>query len=164
MELTAEDRLDIFQLLASTAQDLDLGHIGSFVSNWVADGTFEVTGLGFDADHAGVTQGTEGLTHLATTLYQGNQEAGRHWNGLPVITVDGDTVRVTSYFIVVRTGEVPRAGLLLTGVYHDVVTRTDDGWRFAARVCSIDPQRYDLAEPTDVLVMRRDRLSAAAGK
>lgn len=49
------------------------------------------------------------------------------------VSIDGDTVTAQSYFIFLRTtGAQPQLGR--TGVYHDALRRTPDGWRLAHRV------------------------------
>lgn len=68
----------------------------------------------------------------------------RHLIGRPCITrTDGDTVRVETSFLVVRTMRDGEARLFASGSYHDVVRVTPERIGFVERIVVCDSSRID---------------------
>jgi hypothetical protein len=162
MELTALDYEQIRHQLAALAMDVDFGRGDAYAARFTDDATMTTVGLQVEGDHAGIHRGRTEIAQMVTTLYEGTQGHCRHWNGLPAISASESGASVASYFQVVRIGQVPEAGIILTGIYFDEFRQVDGQWLFASRVCSIDPQPENGVVSTDVLVVARDKAVGAA--
>ncbi|MBW9122070.1 nuclear transport factor 2 family protein [Microbacterium trichothecenolyticum] len=161
MALTLQDYEDIRQLFARLQYNIDFGNGEGYAAGFAEDGYFEVTGLPEEAEHAGRHQGRDAIVAFANQLFSGNRGHSRHWHGNFVYTEESENhARVLSYFMVVRPGETPTAGVTLTGLYDDVLVKQDGRWFVKSRSASADPQLQHSEAPTDVLVVRRDEYVA----
>lgn len=157
MPLTAEDHNDLRNLFARLALNLDHGNADAYADDYTDDGSFEVLGIPEDAPHAGKHKGRQGLIRFVDMLYSGTQGHCRHWNHNFVFHNETDSsVEVTSYLQVLRVGEVPNAGVILTAIYHDRLVKQEGRWYMKERFVRADPQPEHTAPSTDVLVVRRD--------
>lgn len=70
-------------------------------------------------------------------------------SGLVILSVDGDTVTTENSYIVVRTAQAGVAETYSAGSYHDVVVKTEEGWRYKERAVVYDTSRVQtlLATP-----------------
>lgn len=158
MTLTSHDYENLRQLFARLAFNLDRGAGEEYAADYTADGSFEVLGIPDEAAHKGKHSGRSELVAFIDTLYSGTGGHVRHWNHNFVFTEETpSTATVTSYLQVLRVGEAPKAGVILTGIYTDTVVRTGNRWFLRTRIFQADPQDGAAEEPTDVLVVRRDR-------
>jgi uncharacterized protein (TIGR02246 family) len=109
----------IRNLLARYCLLLDHDDVEACVALFTEDGTFDVYGRTF--------AGRDGLRRMMT-----GAPGGLHLGGNPVIElVDANQARTQQNLLFVdRT-----TGASRSAVYDDVLVRTDDGWRFAARRC-----------------------------
>lgn len=166
MALNADDHNDLRNLFARLALNLDHGNAEAYAEDYTEDGSFEVLGIPEDAPHAGKHSGRKGLIRFVEMLYSGTQGHCRHWNHNFVFHNETDSsVEVTSYLQVLRVGEVPNAGVILTAVYYDRLVKQDGRWRMQERFVRADPQPGHTTPPTDVLVVRRDdQVKASASR
>jgi hypothetical protein len=157
MTLGHADHSSILQTLARVAHAVDRGRAEELRGLYTETAALEVRGLGVEAEHAGAHAGRDAVVDSLVGLYAHTRGHCRHWNGLPDIRATAQGATATSYFVVVRTGQVPQAGVILTGIYLDDLVRVDGEWLIQRRVCSIDPQPEDGADSDDPLVLARDK-------
>ena len=136
-----EDRLEIYNLIASHPPSADTGADYYTRIAYTEDGSFD---RGEDLDSA---VGNEAIA--AMTQSPGHQRAIEgglaHFTGLPHILLDGDTASVTSYLQLLHPDplgdvqELPNHGISHGYRIHRVVanrwtlTRTPDGWKIKSR-------------------------------
>jgi 3-phenylpropionate/cinnamic acid dioxygenase small subunit len=131
--LTAEDRLEIQELLYGYAWALDTGDADRFVALFAADAV-----LVWDAfaepeawrGHAELRSFVEYLRDLPTT-------AGRqHHVGNVIVEAgeDRDHARATAYVVVIVRQEEGPSPVTVMGWYDDEFVRGPDGWRIARHV------------------------------
>ncbi|MEV5070137.1 nuclear transport factor 2 family protein [Microbacterium sp. LMI12-1-1.1] len=153
--LSAHDQGEIRDLLIRYAYAIDFNDPAVLVSCFAANAVVEVLGLPTEAGHAAKGEGHEQLVQMLAQGFAGNQGHSRHWVLPVLIERDGDGARAVTYLTVIRPGEFPNTGVLLTGVYRDRLIRTGDGWRIVHRTFHADPQpEHQSTTPTDVLVER----------
>jgi SnoaL-like domain len=128
--LSADDRLDIQQLVARYNFALDSGNGEEFASCFVADGRFDYT-----ADLR--VEGQEKLREFPAMV------AGlgliRHMVSSFLIDGDGDQATSRCYCQVFGINRNGSAYVVSQGAYEDRVIRTDAGWRFRERRYIADP-------------------------
>jgi hypothetical protein len=137
-ELTAEDRLEIMQLLDAYAQILDhcIGGGNDYASLFTEDGTFGVSSEWGGGEKIWFS-GREELTRVggAGCMQQGIQGRSYHLNINPLIraTPEGAWARSTLLTI---TNDTDERGDIVhwEGGYEDTFEKTADGWRFSSRV------------------------------
>jgi len=157
MPMTALDYEEIRQLAARYVRAADFGDSDAFAACFTPEGAFVL-----DSDSPSNLKGSPflgpaALRRLCADNFAGTRGHVRHWNSPPVIEGDGETAAMSSYLAVLRVGEAPAAGVILTGVYWDSLVKVDGKWLFAERRFGWDPlPEHRDAQPTDVLVVRRD--------
>lgn len=157
MTVTTSDSVELEQLFARLAFNLDYGNSEAYAADFAEDGTFEVVGIPEDAEHYGKHAGRDGLVGFVETLFRVTQGQVRHWHQTRVVQVLSDTeLLVTSYFTVFRVGEAPLAGVILTGIYRDRMIRKGGRWLVQERFVQGDPQPEHPSPSTDILVVRHD--------
>ena len=129
--LTSEDRWAIEQLLHSYAHYFDFGDFDAFAELF-ANGTLHLRGIWPPAN------GVEAVREMLDTrviLYDGSPRTNHllH-NSLVEPGDDGRTARARTYVQVLQGVEDFPIQTIATGVYHDLLTRRDDGtWEFTER-------------------------------
>ena len=128
--LSAEDRLDIMDLIARYAHTLDSGDLDGYVNNFAPDGIlFE--------EH----RGREAIRqYVAMLMREGRagplpngEVAYRHFVGAPTIDGADGRARVHSYLLWVNMGADPPVSS--AGEYMDECVKLSDGrWYFQSRV------------------------------
>ena len=157
-----EDRLEIYNLIASHPPSADTGADYYTRAVYIEDGVFD-RGSGLDG-----AVGHEAIA--AFTLRPEHQEAiaggMAHMSTLPYVEIEGDTAYVTSYLQIVHPDresaprELPNHGTTTGFRIHRVVTnrwtlvRTKTGWKIAKRHM----------EPIDGTQWYRDILTEALEK
>jgi hypothetical protein len=129
MALTAQDRLDIQQLIARYAFAYDSGadNCFAFADLFTADGEF--------VGQRGHAQGRDGLAAYC----RGGRKPTigiSHFIMNPVIDVTKDGVTGKQYLIVANIGQNDQPGGEFSttgGHYEDVYAKTTQGWRFRRR-------------------------------
>lgn len=161
MPMTALDYEEIRQLSARYVRAADFGDVEAFAACFAPQAVFVLTGAITDARPAGRYVGTAELRRLAEDNFANTKGHVRHWNSPPVIDGDSETARAFSCLAVVRVGETPRAGIILTAVYWDVLAKVDGRWLYVERRASPDPQpEHQSAVLSDPLVLRHDALTS----
>ena len=136
-----EDRLEIYNLIASHPPSADTGGKEHVAASWVEDGVFD------RGENLSSPRGRDTIAnHVLTPEHQAAIARGlAHFTGLPHIELDGDEAVVTSYLQILtpnKTGEpveVPNHGSSRGYHIHRVVTnrwelkRTAQGWKIKRR-------------------------------
>jgi uncharacterized protein (TIGR02246 family) len=123
MQLTADDRILIMDLLARYARCLDSGDLDGYVSLFTPDATL----FGEHTGHQGIRTYVEQVMRRRA----GDPARRMHFVGMP--TIDGDAERVTvhSYLLWVQLGATPPVSA--AAEYTDTCVKQAGGWRFASR-------------------------------
>ena len=136
-----EDRLEIYNMLASHPPSADTGGKDHIAASWTEDGTFDRgEGLASPRGRDAIAEQVQSPGHQAAI-------AGglAHFTGLPHVTIDGDSAVVISYLqiLVPQTEgdpiEVPNHGRSKGFRVHRMVAnrwelvRTPQGWQFKHR-------------------------------
>jgi hypothetical protein len=140
--LSAEDRLDIMDLIARYAYTLDSGDLDGYVNNFAPDGVlFE--------NHKGRDQIRE---YVAMLMRQGRagplpdgDVAYRHFVGSPVIDSSNGRVVVHSYLLWVNMGSQPPVSA--AAEYTDECVKLDGQWFFQSRALRRLAGRFPDSEP-----------------
>ena len=136
-----EDRLEIYNLIASHPPGADTGGSEHVAACWVEDGVFD-RGAGLSSP--------QGRAALAAQVRSPGHQAAitgglAHFTGLPYVEIDGDSATVISYLQILvpqRQGdpvEVPNHGTSKGFRVHRMgankweLVRTPDGWKFKSR-------------------------------
>src|SRR5216684_8346036 len=136
-----EDKLAIYELIASHPPSADTGSADYTSSVYLEDGVF---------DRGPTLDGATGVENIAAfTLRPAHEQAIRdglaHFAGLPLIDLDGDRAVVTSYLMIIhldhegRPRELPNHGASQGYRIHRVVVnrweleRRNRRWRIAKR-------------------------------
>jgi hypothetical protein len=142
-----EDRLDIYNLIASHPPSADTGSRAHVANAWTEDGTFdrgaEFGGPQPQRNSAGGIDSPEHMRAISRGL--------AHFSGLPYVRIDGDTAFAISYLQILvpdRVGpefEVPNHGKGRGFHVHRVsanrwdFVRTAEGWKIKSRqLCALD--------------------------
>lgn len=142
--ITAQDHLEIQNLVARYCLTTDNADAEAFMACWVepdAFGGYESGPFGsmqtwqqlydFEQHHVGHGGMANGKRHQATNLH--------------IEAVSADEVRVTHDLVVLEIAQEPR--VIATGRYDDsVVVRTPKGWRFKSGTLHVDPGFFILAK------------------
>ena len=136
-----EDRLEIYNLIASHPPSADTGGKEHVAASWVEDGVF---------DRGENLSSPRGRDMLAKQVLSPEHQAAiaggiAHFTGLPHVAIDGDTAVVTSYLAILvpqTQGEpvaVPNHGSGKGFRVHRMtanrwqLVRTPQGWKFKHR-------------------------------
>jgi hypothetical protein len=136
-----EDRLEIYNLIASHPPGADTGGSEHVAACWVEDGVFD-RGTGLSSP-----RGRDALAaQVRSPAHQAAITGGlAHFTGLPYVEIDGDRATVISYLQILvpqRQGdpvEVPNHGTSKGFRVHRMgankweLARTPDGWKFKSR-------------------------------
>jgi len=136
-----EDRLEIYNLIASHPPSADTGGKEHVAASWVEDGVFD------RGENLSSPRGRDTIAnHVLTPEHQAAIARGlAHFTGLPHVAIDGDTAVVTSYLqiLVPQTQgeaiEVPNHGSSKGFRVHRMtanrweLVRTPQGWKIKRR-------------------------------
>jgi hypothetical protein len=136
-----EDRLEIYNLIASHPPSADTGARDYTASVWTEDGVFD-RGAEFPAPtgRAAIAGGSSSPEH-----HRAIEQGIAHFAGLPYVRISGDTAFAISYLQILvpdRVGpvfEVPNHGATRGFHVHRVsanrwdFVRTEEGWRIKRR-------------------------------
>lgn len=143
MALSAQDRIDINDLINLHGHLTDAGDLDRLAELFTHDVTYDVTDFGF-----GTLHGTAAIREAALALGDANP-VGHHVTNIVVTPIDDRSARVRSKGIgIVANGTAGSA------VYDDVVTRGPDGWRISHR--KVTARRTALGGPRAVLERFRE--------
>ncbi len=129
--LSAEDRLDIQELLARYAWTFDMGDADGFCACFTPDA--ELCEDAFDEPDRWI--GEAGLRAMAEFFFSRPSFPGRqHHVSHIMIDGSGDIATVKSFCFVTDCKGEPPYPIRFAGHYLDQVVRTHDGWRFKSRL------------------------------
>lgn len=131
MALSIEDQLAIQQLYARYNHSIDFGKGADWAATFTADGVFN--------SGSGTFTGTEALAGFGGAF--ASRMKARHWVNNLLIDGSGSSATGTCYLALYRLtpGEKPPAGILVTGIYNDELSKGADGaWRFTTRTVTAD--------------------------
>lgn len=126
---SAEDKVEVMNLIADYAFRLDTADLDGYVDNFAPDGVFDSTGGRFE--------GREAIRTFVAGLLQ-NRRAGtsstlRHVMGIPLIRGDGDRCRAETYVMIPGGTGDGQIKVAMVGTYKDEIVKVDGRWRFAVR-------------------------------
>ncbi len=125
MALTAQDRIDITDLINLHGHFTDAGELDEAGALFTPDVTYDVSDLGFGSLH-----GTEALREAALALGGGNP-VGHHVTNIVITPIDDRSARVRSKGIGIKAD-----GTAGSAAYDDIVIRTAGGWKISRRKVS----------------------------
>ena len=121
-ELALADRLEIHELMARYGNIIDERQFSRTREVFTADARYDLSDL-----DDGVMVGVEAIVAMWTAST--THPLAHHVTNVEITTEPDGTVAV--YSKVIGVGYKGRVG---SATYHDVVHKTDDGWRIAERV------------------------------
>jgi ketosteroid isomerase-like protein len=140
--LSADDRLDIMDLIARYAHTLDSGDLDGYVNNFAPDGLLFEQHRGRDAIR----------TYVAMLMEQGRagplpsgDVAYRHFVGAPTIDGGDGRASVHSYLLWVNMGSDPPVSA--AAEYFDECVKLDGRWYFQSRRLHRLAGRFPGSEP-----------------
>ncbi|MCC7182372.1 MAG: nuclear transport factor 2 family protein [Rhodocyclaceae bacterium] len=132
-KITADDRLEIQELLYGYAWALDTGDVDRFVALFADDAV-----LVWDAfDEPCEWHGHAEIRHFVSYLRDLPSTAGRQHHVSNVIVAAGadrDHARATAYVVVIVRQDEGPSPVTVMGWYDDAFVRGADGWRIARHV------------------------------
>lgn len=151
-----EDRLEIYNLIASHPPSADTGGQEHIAASWVEDGVFD------RGEDLSSPRGRDTIaSHVRTPEHQAAIARGlAHFTGLPHVVIDGDTAVVISYLqiLVPQTQgdpvEVPNHGSSRGFRVHRMtanrweLVRTPQGWKIKRRTL----RQLDGSEPARTIL------------
>jgi hypothetical protein len=136
-----EDRLEIYNIIASHPPSADTGGSEHIAASWVEDGAFDRgDGLASARGRASIAEQVRTPDHQAAIA-----RGIAHFTGLPHVAISGDTAVVTSYLQIVvpqtqgNPVEVPNHGSSKGFRIHRMtanrweLVRTEEGWKIKQR-------------------------------
>ncbi len=125
MALTTEDQLAIQQLVARYNHAIDGGDGRAYADAFIEDGVLDAGDL--------VLEGRAALAAFADSFPR-SVRAPRHVATNLVIDGDGDQAELRAYVqLYVLDGDPPYQQVSASGIYTDVLTKSDGRWRFVRR-------------------------------
>jgi uncharacterized protein (TIGR02246 family) len=128
---TAEDRLDIAELLAHYARALDTGDTRAFANTFTPDGVLNLPDGG---RYRGAFTGREQIMQFAESFKDDPAfPGGQHF--VSQITIEGDVQRCFVRSYVMRTLRMPNgtSSIYFLGQYEDSVVKVGGQWLFESR-------------------------------
>lgn len=122
MALTAQDRVDITNLINLHGHFTDAGELDQATELFAPDVTYDLDDFGL-----GTVHGTEALKEAALALGDANP-VGHHVTNVVITPLDERSVSVRSKGIGIKAD-----GTAGSVVYDDIVTRRSDGWKISHR-------------------------------
>jgi 3-phenylpropionate/cinnamic acid dioxygenase small subunit len=119
--MTAQDRLDVIELIARYAQCIDAGDLDGYVANFAPDGVIEWQN-GRAAGQEEIRRWVGGL--MATGRIGGEPAFTRHFVGLPFIhDGDGRRCQARTYVIIFRLDASGKVTVPSVGSYTDTCVK-----------------------------------------
>lgn len=118
MSLSAEDRVEMLQLVARYNHAADAGDAEAWADTFTPDGVFKKN----------AAPEVAGRAALVAMLRARDPDKARHWTMNIVIEGEGDHARMSADFSLLRANRV-----LFSGRYHNQLVKHDGAWKFARR-------------------------------
>ncbi len=132
--MSAEDRWNVFDLIARYAECVDEGDVEGYVGLFAPDGVIE--------HGAGRCDGHDEIRPWVAELLEMNRigpKSGlRHVMGTPIIRGDSETCTARTYMMIPRQEDDGSVTLPLVGTYLDSCVKVNGRWLFAKRVIQMD--------------------------
>ncbi len=125
--LSADDRFEIQDLYARYAFHYDRGEAAEWSGLFTPDGSFGRAG-------EEPVRGRAELERFVVENLSANPGVTHHTSNVLAEPNGPDRARGEAYALVIRVDEEGAVRLRNVGAYEDELVRTEDGWRFAARV------------------------------
>jgi 3-phenylpropionate/cinnamic acid dioxygenase small subunit len=122
MTLTAEDRVQITELLALHGHLVDAGELDRLHELFTPDVTYDLSEFG-----RGSLQGVAAIRDTAVALGESNP-VGHHVTNIVLTELTDDQVRARSKGIAINAN-----GTCASVTYDDTISRGDQGWRISRR-------------------------------
>lgn len=161
MPLQPTDYEAIRNLLGRYSIAVDTGDLDAYVGCFAPDARFSFEGLPDGLGRNRTYSGHEELRALGASIHDGTSGHVLHHQAALTIEGDGDQAHVNAIDTVVRRGQAPYSGSVLTAHSQDTVVRSGDRWVYQVRVGYIHVHDAPPA-PTDVLVVERDAFVSTA--
>jgi hypothetical protein len=140
--LTADDRLDIQDLISQHSITTDTGDIDGWVTTYAKDGNFEGQRRG------NAVRGHEALRQFSVDrLKRPDLANASHWNGNVLITPTAEGARAKSYEMTIERLADGTYRVLSVSIKNDELIREDGHWRFKSRVNTPWPVAAPKASP-----------------
>jgi 3-phenylpropionate/cinnamic acid dioxygenase small subunit len=120
--IDAAELAAIHQLLGSYAHYVDSARWDRFSALFTDDAVFDMSSFG-----GGRYEGRDAIVGVFSTF--GEHSAAHLMTNVFVEEIDGEVRATSNWFIA-------RQGVLLGGVYYDVLVKTPGGWQFRSRVAT----------------------------
>ncbi len=129
--MSAQDRLDVMDLIASYARCIDSGDIDGWVDNFMPDAVLEPA--------SGVHTGHEAIRAWVTALMARGRVGAEtpqlvHFVGLPKIDGDSERCEAQTYCVIFDYDDERAIRVPLVGRYEDTCVKDGDRWRFQHRI------------------------------
>jgi hypothetical protein len=163
MPLAPADYEAIRNLYGRYSRAVDTGDMDTFRTLFAEDATYSYDGgLPEEVGRKGSFQGVNEIVEMGAGVYRDTQGHCMHWNLPLTIDGDGEVAHAFVYGMVLRRGQAPYSGVILTTTAEDTFGRRDGRWVFTNRVGHLDPLPEDMPLPTtDVLVTANDDIVRA---
>lgn len=155
MALSPSDFEAIRNLYGRYCVAIDTGDLDAVLECFAPDAVITYDGLPAETGRNRPHRGLEEIGELTAGVYRGTQGHVFHVQHIQTIEGDGDEARVSVYAEVLRRGQTPRAGTILTETAEDVVTRIDGKWVYSRREGRMDSHDSQPVS-ADPLVIARD--------
>jgi uncharacterized protein (TIGR02246 family) len=141
---------------------VDTGDPEMYANCFAEDGTLSFEGLVPAADRNGAHSGREKFKAMLNGMFAKTQGHCLHISAIQTIEGEGDEAQVIAYAQVLRRGQAPYSGVILTGVSRATVVRSGADWVYKDLALGIDPMPADWpVQSKDVLVAASDDFVAA---
>lgn len=124
MTLSAQDRVEMMQLVARYNHAADAGDAEAWADTFTADGVFK-------KDHAPEVVGREALVRM---VRERDPHNARHWTLDFIIEGDGDRATMQADFALLCENRIE-----FTGRYVNQLAKVDGVWKFARRELKTQP-------------------------
>lgn len=136
--VTAEDRLEILDLISRFSHTLDGVDSGAFAAVFTENGVFSERMGGKDFERG---RGRKELKEFASHEQEqrGSNQPRHHVRNTVFVELTADRAITRTYFLATNVaGEGKLATVTGTGIYEDESARTSEGWRILNRVAIHD--------------------------
>ncbi|MEU4236914.1 nuclear transport factor 2 family protein [Actinoplanes sp. NPDC026619] len=138
--LTADDRLDLVELIHRLCHALDYSRPDDFAAVFTPDGVYQAVSSVAAGEHPRFRhEGAAELLAFAEAAARKRQGLGRHWTGNVVLNATEAGASAVSYVAFLEIDpETNERRITISGTHRDSFVRSADGWRFTSRTVVAD--------------------------
>jgi hypothetical protein len=129
MGLSADDKLEILNLLGKYNFAIDFGDAEAWADTFTPQGVFESPQT--------KAQGRDELVSFAAG-FASQLKGARHWVNNIVVEGDGNNATTKAYLVLYLMGGEGGPKAIATGIYNDTLTKTGGAWKFTGRKVTVD--------------------------